>query len=78
MLNATKVKKERIGKLFQMHANKENPVGEALAGHIYAAIGLKNTTTGDTLCDIDEPGRARVDDLPRAGHPGGHRAQDQG
>ena len=34
-----------------MHANKENPVGEALAGHIYAAIGLKDTTTGDTLCD---------------------------
>jgi elongation factor G len=55
VLNATKVKKERIGKLFQMHANKENPVGEALAGHIYAAIGLKNTTTGDTLCDIDKP-----------------------
>jgi elongation factor G len=55
VLNATKVKKERIGKLFQMHANKENPVGEALAGHIYAAIGLKNTTTGDTLCDIDSP-----------------------
>ncbi|HEU5454755.1 MAG TPA: elongation factor G [Nocardioides sp.] len=55
VLNATKVKKERIGKLFQMHANKENPVGEALAGHIYAAIGLKNTTTGDTLCDIESP-----------------------
>ena len=55
VLNATKVKKERIGKLFQMHANKENPVDEALAGHIYAAIGLKNTTTGDTLCDIDKP-----------------------
>jgi len=55
VLNATKVKKERIGKLFQMHANKENPVEGALAGHIYAAIGLKNTTTGDTLCDIDKP-----------------------
>jgi elongation factor G len=55
VLNATKVKKERVGKLFQMHANKENPVDEALAGHIYAAIGLKTTTTGDTLCDIDKP-----------------------
>ena len=55
VLNATKVKKERIGKLFQMHANKENPVEGALAGHIYAAIGLKNTTTGDTLCDIEKP-----------------------
>jgi len=55
VLNSTKVKKERIGKLFQMHANKENPVDEALAGHIYAAIGLKTTTTGDTLSDIEKP-----------------------
>ncbi len=51
VFNSTKGKKERIGKLFQMHANKENPVDEALTGHIYAAIGLKTTTTGDTLCD---------------------------
>ena len=55
VLNSTKGKKERVGKLFQMHANKENPVEEALAGHIYAAIGLKGTTTGDTLCDINAP-----------------------
>jgi len=55
VLNSTKVKKERIGKLFQMHANKENPVEDAMAGHIYAAIGLKGTTTGDTLCDLDKP-----------------------
>ncbi|MCQ9351838.1 elongation factor G [Corynebacterium sp. 153RC1] len=49
--NSTKGKKERVGKLFQMHANKENPVDEARAGNIYAFIGLKDTTTGDTLCD---------------------------
>ena len=55
VLNSTKVKKERVGKLFQMHANKENPVDEALAGHIYAAIGLKGTTTGDTLSDLEKP-----------------------
>ncbi len=55
VLNSTKVKKERIGKLFQMHANKENPVNDAMAGHIYAAIGLKATTTGDTLCDLEHP-----------------------
>ncbi len=55
VLNSTKVKKERIGKLFQMHANKENPVEDAMAGHIYAAIGLKATTTGDTLCNIEHP-----------------------
>ena len=51
VVNSTKGKKERIGKLFQMHSNKENPVDEAQAGHIYAMIGLKDTTTGDTLCD---------------------------
>ena len=53
VINSTKGKKERIGKLFQMHANKENPVESVTAGHIYAAIGLKDTTTGDTLCDPD-------------------------
>ncbi len=55
VVNATKGKKERIGKLFQMHANKENPVDEAIAGHIYAMIGLKDTTTGDTLADPARP-----------------------
>jgi elongation factor G len=55
VLNSTKDKKERIGKLFQMHANKENPVDTITAGHIYAAIGLKDTTTGDTLCDPANP-----------------------
>jgi elongation factor G len=54
LLNSTKGKKERIGKMFQMHANKENPVEFATAGHIYAVIGLKDTTTGDTLCDPDK------------------------
>ncbi|WP_062518759.1 elongation factor G [Demequina silvatica] len=51
IINSTKGKKERIGKIFQMHANKENPVDGVTAGHIYAVIGLKDTTTGDTLCD---------------------------
>ena len=55
VLNSTKGKKERIGKLFQMHSNKENPVQEATAGHIYAFIGLKDVTTGDTLCDANAP-----------------------
>lgn len=55
VLNSTKGRKERIGKLFQMHSNKENPVEEIQAGHIYAAIGLKDTTTGDTLCDPAHP-----------------------
>ena len=55
VVNSTKGKKERVGKIFQMHANKENPVESVTAGHIYAVIGLKDTTTGDTLCDPDNP-----------------------
>ena len=55
VLNSTKGKRERVGKLFQMHSNKENPVEEAHAGHIYAFIGLKDTMTGDTLCAQDAP-----------------------
>ncbi|HZK04344.1 MAG TPA: elongation factor G [Actinomycetaceae bacterium] len=51
VVNSSKGRKERIGKMFQMHSNKENPVEVAHAGHIYAFIGLKDTTTGDTLCD---------------------------
>lgn len=51
VVNSTKSKKERIGKIFQMYANKENPVDSVTAGHIYAVIGLKDTTTGDTLSD---------------------------
>ncbi|GMA29411.1 elongation factor G [Arenivirga flava] len=54
VINSTKGKKERIGKIFQMHANKENPVESVTAGHIYAVIGLKDTTTGDTLSDPNE------------------------
>ncbi|WP_454141906.1 elongation factor G, partial [Microbacterium lacticum] len=55
VINSTKGKKERIGKIFQMHANKENPVDSVTAGNIYAVIGLKDTTTGDTLAAVDAP-----------------------
>ena len=55
VLNATKQKQERISRLFQMHANKENPVDEAQAGHIYAVVGLKDTTTGDSLSAKEAP-----------------------
>ncbi|WP_404313565.1 elongation factor G [Agrococcus terreus] len=55
IVNSTKGKKERIGKIFQMAANKEIPVEEVTAGHIYAVIGLKDTTTGDTLSDPSSP-----------------------
>ncbi|WP_236789510.1 elongation factor G [Amycolatopsis sp. GM8] len=55
VINSTKDRKERIGKIFQMHSNKENPMDDAQAGHIYAVIGLKDTTTGDTLSDPQHP-----------------------
>src|SRR5699024_10309145 len=55
ILNATTAKKAREGTLCHMHSNKENPVEEAIAGHIYASIGLKDTTTGDTLTDSANP-----------------------
>ncbi|MBE6152311.1 MAG: elongation factor G [Firmicutes bacterium] len=49
--NATKDSKERVGRILQMHANNRTEITEVLAGDIAAAVGLKNTTTGDTLCD---------------------------
>jgi elongation factor G len=53
--NSTKDKRERIGRLLQMHANKREEIPEVRAGDIAAAIGLKDTRTGDTLCDDDKP-----------------------
>jgi len=55
LFNATKGRRERVGKIFQMHSNKENPIEVAHAGNIYAFVGLKDTTTGDTLCENDQP-----------------------
>jgi len=53
--NSTKDKKERAGRIVQMHANKREEITEIRAGDIAAIIGLKDTTTGDTLCDPDKP-----------------------
>src|SRR5690606_31819521 len=53
--NATKDKRERVGRLLQMHANHREERDEVYAGDIAAAIGLKDTKTGDTLCDPDNP-----------------------
>jgi elongation factor G len=53
--NSTKDKKERVGRLLRMHANKREEIEEIQAGDIAAAIGLKSTITGDTLCDPDRP-----------------------
>ena len=55
VLNSVKDKKERIGRLLQMHANERKEITEAEAGDIAAAVGLKDVTTGDTLCDVAKP-----------------------
>ena len=55
VLNATKDNKERIGRLLKMHANHREDIDEAYAGDIVAIVGLKDTTTGNTLCDVDHP-----------------------
>ena len=55
VLNSTKGKKERMGRILQMHANKREEIEQVYCGDIAAAVGLKDTTTGDTLCDMDKP-----------------------
>mgnify|MGYP004530650075 FL=1 len=55
VLNSTKDEKERIGRILQMHANQRKEITEVYAGEIAAAVGLKNTTTADTLCDEKNP-----------------------
>lgn len=55
ILNSTKGKRERIGRILKMHANKRTEVDEVYAGDIAAAVGLKDTSTGDTLCDENAP-----------------------
>ena len=55
VLNSTKKQKERIGRIVQMHANDREDIEEIEAGDIAAVVGLKNTTTGDTLCDEKHP-----------------------
>ena len=53
--NSTKDIKERIGRILQMHANDRKDIDKVYSGDIAAAVGLKGTTTGDTLCDPDHP-----------------------
>jgi elongation factor G len=55
VLNTRTGKKERISRLFQMHASKQNPMDVIGTGDICAVVGLKNIRTGDTLCDPDKP-----------------------
>lgn len=55
VLNSVKGKKERVGRMVQMHANQRNEIKEVFAGDIAAAVGLKDVTTGDTLCAVERP-----------------------
>ncbi|WP_049313555.1 EF-Tu/IF-2/RF-3 family GTPase, partial [Pseudomonas aeruginosa] len=55
VLNSVKGKKERVGRMVQMHANQRDEIKEVRAGDIAALIGMKDVTTGDTLCAIDKP-----------------------
>ena len=55
MLNSTKDRRERVGRMLLMHANNREDIKEAFAGDIVALAGLKDTRTGDTLCDLQKP-----------------------
>ena len=74
----TKDRKERIGRLLQMHANERSEIKEVRAGDIAAAVGLKDVITGDTLCDLDKVITLEKMVIPDTGHPGRGRTQDQG
>ncbi len=64
VLNATKGRRERIGKIYQMHANKRQEIASVGAGQIVAVMGLKDTTTGETLCDPTHPVQLESMDFP--------------
>ena len=64
VLNSTKGRKERIGKIYQMHANKRQEIASVGAGQIVAVMGLKDTTTGETLCDQASPVQLESMDFP--------------
>ena len=64
LLNTVKEKRERIGRMLQMHSNHREDIKEAYAGDIVAIAGLKDTTTGDTLCDRSEAGHSGTHGVP--------------
>ena len=78
VLNSTKDKKERVGRMLLMHANNREDIKEAYAGDIVALAGLKETRTGDTLCDHAEAGHSGAHGIPRSGHRDRDRAEVQG
>jgi ribosomal protein S7 len=77
VLNPVKSKKERVGRILQMHSNDRKEIKEVRAGDIAAAVGLKDVTTGDTLCALGQADYAGAHGISGAGHLGGRGAQDQ-
>ena len=71
-------KRERISRIIQIQADKREDIDTCYSGDIAAIVGIKNITTGDTLCDEDHRHPARAAVVPRPGHLDGHRAEDQG
>lgn len=65
VLNSTKDKRERIGRILLMHANNRTEIKEVFSGDIAAAVGLKDTTTGDTMCDVNYPVILEKNGFPR-------------
>ena len=78
VINSTKERKERIGRMLLMHANNREDIKEAYAGDIVALAGLKDTRTGDTLCDPQHAGDPGEDGIPRSGHRDRDRAEVEG
>ena len=76
--NPIRGKKERIGRILQMHANQREEIKEILAGDIAACVGLKDVTTGETLCDPDSIITLEKMVFPEPVISPGRRAQDQG
>ena len=75
VLNSTKDKRERVGRMLLMHANNREDIKEAFAGDIVALAGLKDTRTGDTLCDLHKPVILEKMEFPGTGHRNRHRAE---
>ena len=78
VINSTKERKERIGRMLLMHANNREDIKEAYAGDIVALAGLKEVRTGDTLCDPAQAGDPGKDGIPRAGDRDRDRAEVEG
>ena len=76
--NSTKRRKERLGRVLRMYADRREELTEVRAGDIGATLGLKDSFTGDTLCDPDYPIVLESDFVPRSGHRDCHRAEDRG